>query len=281
MYIKEALELASNELKKSSTPSLDARLLLGFAINMTHEQLLLNYNKPLSKAEQNIFLQLVSRRQAMEPIAYILGKQEFYGLDFVVNENVLIPRPDTELLIDVMLDDYKKNFRNKEVSILELGSGSGAISITLAKEISSAKITALDISEKALEVSRQNAEIYNVSNKIEFIQSNWYGALETNYYDYIISNPPYISFQEQDEMSEETILFEPEIALYAQDDGLCDYKIIIAAAHQYLKPKGKLLLEMGYTQKDSLSYVLKQNNFNTLNVYNDLSDHARVIVAEF
>lgn len=281
MYIKEALLVASREFKKSSTPSLDARLLLGFAINMTHEQLLLNYNKSLSKAEQNIFLQLVSRRQSMEPIAYILGKQEFYGLDFIVNENVLIPRPDTELLIDVMLDDYKKNFCNKEVSILELGSGSGAISITLAKEMSSAKITALDISEKALEVSRQNAKIHNVFNKIEFIQSNWYEALDTNYYDYIISNPPYISLQEQDEMSEETILFEPDIALYAQDDGLSDYKIIIATAHQYLKPKGKLLLEMGYTQKDSLSYVLKQNNFNTLNVYNDLSGHARVIVAEF
>jgi release factor glutamine methyltransferase len=279
MQIREALKFATNKLIHSSTASLDARLLLGFAMNMTYEQLLLNYDKNLSPTLDNKFLKLVDRRENMEPIAYILGKQEFYGLEMLVNESVLIPRPDTELLIDIMLDECN-NLGSEEISILELGTGSGAISIALAHSIITAKITALDISESALEIAQINAKKHNILEQIKFIQSDWYQNLEESKYDYIISNPPYIASNEQMQMAKETRMFEPDLALYAADNGLANYKIIIESASKYLKPQGKLLLEIGYLQRDMLFEILQQNSFNMLKIHTDLAGHDRVIVAK-
>ena len=176
MQIREALKFAIVQLSNSSTPSLDARLLLGFAMNMTYEQLLLNYDQSLSQIAEDEFLKLIDRRQNMEPIAYILGKQEFYGLELIVNDAVLIPRPDTELLIDVMLDQCSSSM-SEEVTILELGTGSGAIAIALAHSIITAEITALAISDAALEIARINAKTHQVVEQIKFIQSDWYQNL--------------------------------------------------------------------------------------------------------
>lgn len=281
MQVREALKFASEKLYKSSTPSLDARLLLGAAMNLTYEQLLLSYDKNLSQDIEDKFLQLVDRRESLEPIAYILGVQEFYGLEFIVNTNVLIPRPDTELLIDLMCKDCAAHAVNEEISILELGTGSGAISIALANEIITSKITAIDISDSALEVARANAKKHNLSAQIEFIQSDWYQNLEPQKYDYIISNPPYIAQDEKAQMAEETYMFEPSLALYAADNGLADYKIIIASANKYLKPQGKLLLEIGYLQKDLLSDLLQEYGFVALSVNTDIAGHDRVVVAKF
>ncbi|MDP5020397.1 MAG: peptide chain release factor N(5)-glutamine methyltransferase [Rickettsiaceae bacterium] len=278
MQIREALKFAIVQLSNSSTPSLDARLLLGFAMNMTYEQLLLNYDQSLSQIAEDEFLKLIDRRQNMEPIAYILGKQEFYGLELIVNDAVLIPRPDTELLIDVMLDQCSSSM-SEEVTILELGTGSGAIAIALAHSIITAAITALDISDAALEIARINAKTHNVVEQIKFIQSDWYQNLGSEKYDYIISNPPYIAYEEQEHMSEATRRFEPELALYAADNGLVNYKTIIASASKYLKPKGKLLLEIGYLQKEMLFEILQQHDFNTYKVHTDLAGRDRVIVA--
>jgi release factor glutamine methyltransferase len=279
MQIREALKFATNKLIHISTASLDARLLLGFAMNMTYEQLLLNYDKNLSPTLDNKFLKLVDRRKNMEPIAYILGKQEFYGLEMLVNEAVLIPRPDTELLIDIMLDECN-NLGSEEISILELGTGCGAIAITLANYIITAEITALDISESALEIAQINAKKHNVLEQVKFIQSDWYQNLEESKYDYIISNPPYIARDEQMQMAEETRMFEPEIALYAADNGLANYKIIIESASKHLKPQGKLLLEIGDLQRDMLFEILQKNGFNMLKIHTDLAGHDRVIVAK-
>jgi release factor glutamine methyltransferase len=280
MQIREALKLAIIQLSHSSTPSLDARLLLGFAMNMTYEQLLLNYDKNLSQTAEDEFLKLIDRRQNMEPIAYILGKQEFYGLELIVNDAVLIPRADTELLIDIMLDQCS-SIMSEDVSILELGTGSGAIAIALAHSIITAEITALDISEAALQIAQINAKKHNVLEQIKFIQSDWYQNLGTNKYDYIISNPPYIAHEEQEQMAEETRMFEPELALYAADNGLANYKIIIASASKHLKPQGKLLLEIGYLQRSSVLEILQQHDFNILKIHTDLAGCDRAIMAAY
>lgn len=281
MQVKEALKLASEKLCTSSTPQLDSRLLLCSAMNVTHEQLLLGYNQNLTDTIENKFFQLVSRRQSMEPIAYILGEQEFYGLKFIVNKDVLIPRPETELLIDTLVEDCLKHSDNKEISILELGTGSGAIAIALASVIPTAKITALDISNEALIVAKRNADINKVSGQINFIQSNWYQNLELKKYDYIISNPPYIDRSEKEQMAKETYMFEPELALYAEDNGLANYEIIVSSASKYLKPYGKLLLEIGYLQKKQLFGMLQKNGFTTLKSIPDLSGHDRIIMASY
>ncbi len=279
MKIREALQFASKKLYKSSTANLDARLLLAFATNSTHEQLLLNYDKEISQSLKAKFMQLVNRRQSMEPIAYIVGYQEFYGLEFIVDKNVLIPRPDTELLIDLILNYYNKYNKNKNISILELGTGSGAIAITLANQITKSTITAVDISSSALEIAKQNSEKHNVVNQIFFKKSNWYQNLRSKQYDYIVSNPPYIAKEEKHQMAYETMHFEPDIALYSTDNGLADYKKILSEAKQYLKPNGKLLLEIGYKQKPFLSNLLQEYDFTKLNTYSDLANHDRVIVA--
>lgn len=280
MQIREALKEASKKLYKSSTPDLDARLLLSTATASTYEQLLLNYYKELPVDLENFFFMLVARRESMEPVAYITGKQEFYSLDFIVNNNVLIPRPDTELLVDILINDCNRRSGGKDITILELGVGSGAISISLATHIATSKIIALDISNDALEVARTNAQIHNVQEQVNFIKSDWYTSLGTEKYDYIVSNPPYISQREKGQIAKETYLFEPDLALYASDDGLNAYKSIIASAHRHLKSHGKLILEIGYLQKEALINIFKEYTFTELDIKQDLSRYDRVIIAK-
>jgi len=280
MQIREALKEASRKLHKSSTPDLDARLLLSTATASTYEQLLLNYDKELPVDLKKKFFNLVARRESMEPVAYIIGKQEFYGLDFIVNKNVLIPRPDTELLVDIVINDCNRRSADKAITILELGVGSGAISITLATQIVTSEITALDISNDALEVARTNAQIHNVQKQVNFIKSDWYASLDAEKYDYIVSNPPYISQREKGQIAKETYVFEPDLALYASDDGLAAYKVIIASAHRYLKPHGKLILEIGYLQKEALINIFKKYAFTELDIKQDLAGYDRVIIAK-
>ena len=277
MKIQAALKFAAANLQQSSTPILDARLLLGKVTGMEVEELLLKYDKNLSAGERQEFLRLVSRRKKKEPIAYILGKQEFYGLDFIVNKHVLIPRPETELLIDLVMGDYNSSSK-ENISILDLGTGSGAIAVAFAKFIANAKITAIDISDDALTVAKDNATKHNVAKQIEFIKSNWYENLGSKKYDYIVSNPPYVARAERPEIADETYLFEPEIALYAADNGLANYKTIISTARQYLADGGKLLLEIGYLQKNALAEILKEYGFG-FEIKTDLAGHDRVIVS--
>jgi len=280
MQIREALKKAADQLVKSATPTLDARLLLTMAISATYEQILLNYDKELDTTSEIAFFELITRRQLMEPIAYIIGKQEFYGREFVVDKNVLIPRPETELLVDIIVNDYNRHLANKSVEILELGSGSGAICISLACEIITAEITASDISDAALNVAKINAKKHNVAQQITFVKSDWYDNLPVKQYDYIVSNPPYISRTEKNQIAEETYLFEPDIALYAEEGGLSSYKAIISNAAKYLKPDGKLILEIGYLQKASIIEILQRHKFLNCTAWQDLAGYDRVIITE-
>jgi release factor glutamine methyltransferase len=277
MQIKTALKIAAAQCCNSSTPALDARIMLCHVLLISHAQLLMKYNEELSKQEADDLFALVKRRIALEPIAYIIGKQEFYGRDYLVNNKVLIPRPETELVIDSVINDYNNHAR--EIKILELGTGSGVIAITLAREILLSAVTAVDICLDALQIAESNAKAHKVEEKISLIHSNWYSAVNQNDYDYIISNPPYISLSEKALVATETELFEPKLALYAKDSGLKAYKEIINKAKNYLKENGKIFLEIGYRQKVAVSEILNQNGFTNIAVYQDLAGYDRVISA--
>ena len=188
MQIKQALIIAAEKCQNSSTPNLDARVILCKVLSLSYEQLLIKYNDLLSKLEEEQFFSLLERRVSMEPIAYIVGKQEFYGRDFVVDKNVLIPRPETELLVESIIEDYNTHYLGKDIKILELGTGSGAIAVTIAKEILMAEILAIDISQGALSVAQINAHKANVSSKMTFVQSDWFRNIPECKYDYIVSN---------------------------------------------------------------------------------------------
>jgi release factor glutamine methyltransferase len=281
MLIKEALSLANIELENFSSKQLDARILLGYALNITQETLLINYNKPITKNEESRFFQYIKRRKSFEPIAYIIENKEFYGINFFVDKNVLIPRPDTEILVDEIISEYKKNFSDKEITILDLGTGSGAIAVSLAILIPLSKITATDISESALKIAIKNAMLNNVVNQIEFIKSNWYSNLKDAKFEYIVSNPPYIDSADKPYMSQETLLYEPENACFADNNGLIFYDKIISEATYFLKKGGKILLEIGFNQSKSVVSVLEKHQFTEIVIIKDLSSHDRVIRATF
>ena len=285
MQIKQALKLAIEKCTSSPTPQLDARILLCHVLSLTHEQLIIKYDDLLTASQIGVFFSLVERRAALEPIAYITGNQEFYGLSFTVDKNVLIPRPDTELLVQNVIDDYKTNYDGQKndgqkIKILELGTGSGAICISIAKELSFADIIAVDISDKALHIAKINAASHEVISRINFIQSDWYDNVPKITFDYIISNPPYIAFNEQIHMSPSTILFEPSLALYALGGGLASYIDIIAQAKQFLKIKGKIFLEIGFDQGNKVGEILKDCGFNDIKIKQDIAGHDRLIMAK-
>jgi release factor glutamine methyltransferase len=279
MEIKQALILAAGKCQNSSTPNLDARVILCKVLSLSYEQLLVRYDNVLSALEEKEFLRLVDRRVSMEPIAYIMGKQEFYGRDFVVDKSVLIPRPETELLVDSIIEDYNIHHLDKNIKILELGAGSGAISVSIANEILRAEIFAVDISSEALKIAKINAYNHKVNEKIKFIQSDWFSNVGEGRYDYIVSNPPYIDYNEKS-VATGTRLFEPKLALYANDNGLAAYKTIINSASSYLKDGGKLLFEIGYKQRDKVLDILRECGFTDILTKKDLAGHDRVVIAQ-
>jgi release factor glutamine methyltransferase len=282
MEVREALTIAVKSLQNSSTPFLDARVLMAKVLSFSQEKVVLNYQMHLAKQLSEEFFQLVRRRKLMEPIAYIVGIQEFYGLEFYVDYNVLIPRPETELLVDIVICDYNLRFQNKTVSMLELGVGSGAVSITLANQISDIKITALDICNKALKIAFYNASVYGVVSKIQFVRSNWYDQLNSRY-DYIVSNPPYLVKCGDGSVlgdDKEPLSYEPNLALYADNNGLAAYEIIIGSAHKYLNYNGRLIMEFDFVKKDILVNILHKCGFELIDIKKDLSGLDRVFIAK-
>ncbi len=277
MNIKQILEWGTKECALVAVnAALEARILLCYVLGVSKEKLLLLYNDVIDEVLSAKYQKLIARRKNYEPIAYIIGNKEFYGLEFIVNRNVLIPRSETELIIDIII----KNAPQQECSILDLGTGSGAIAVTLAKYFPNAKITAVDISREALKVAQINAQNHLILNNIDFILSNWYESLPEQEFDYIVSNPPYINMDaDENLMALETKNFEPSLALYAKEKGLEAYKNIILKASQYLKPKGRVILEIGYNQAIAVMDLLKIAGFDNVESFQDLSLHDRVIIA--
>ena len=274
MKLKEVLADTAIKLSKSGIEGAarDARILTAFALEIPISELSLKINQQVSEKIIVELEKLILRRINKEPISKILGRRDFWGRTFSINENVLDPRGDTETLIDFVIEKPVK-------SVLELGTGSGAIAVTLACEWKEVHVTATDISENALSLAKINAEKFNVQNKIHFLTSDWFENVK-GAYDLIISNPPYIGLIEQDEISAEVIKYDPEIALFAGSDGMEAYKRIIPNLAKFLNPDGLVALETGASQSNQVKNMMNAVGFIDAKIVKDLSGKDRLVVAK-
>lgn len=248
---------------------LENRILLCHATGLSRIQLITQAERLLSDEEAARLEQLVQRRLDGEPIAYIVGKREFFGLDFAVSEAVLIPRPDTELIVELAIERLPAQGR-----LLDMGTGSGAIAVAVAHSRPDAAVTALDLSEAALSVARANAAGNGV--QVRFLQSDWFGALQADErFALIASNPPYIAAGDE-HLSQGDLRFEPAGALTDHADGLSALRIIIAGAPAYLLPGAWVLLEHGYDQAEAVRALLAQQGYTEVQSWRDLGGIERV-----
>ena len=270
MNIKTALTDASTLLNNDEA-AFEAQLFLQHVLNVNRAWLIAHANDALQPNIHAGFHALLARRLRGEPIAYILGYREFYGLKLKVTPDTLIPRPDTETLVDAALEKIPADYHS---SVLDLGTGTGAIALAIAKNRPAANVTALDFSEAALEVARLNAATLHITN-ITFIKSNWLGALEQQVFDLIVSNPPYIE-QTDAHLNQGDLRFEPLTALASGEDGLDDIRTIIQQAKIHLKPHGWLILEHGYNQAEHVADLLRGAGFMSIHHALDLAGIRRV-----
>jgi release factor glutamine methyltransferase len=279
MNIKTILAESTNRLNDDEA-SIEAQLLLQHVLNVNRAWLIAHQNDALEANIHAGYRALINRRANGEPIAYILGYREFYGLKLKVTPDTLIPRPDTETLVEAAL---KKIEPHLPLSICDLGTGAGAIALAIAKNRPNAQVTAVDFSDKALEVARQNAHDLTILN-CQFLQSDWLSALKLNgqnqRFDVIVSNPPYIE-QDDAHLHQGDLRFEPISALASGKDGLDDIRIIISQAKHHLKPSGWLMLEHGYNQSQTVTNLLNQAGFTNTHTFKDLGGNERVTIGSW
>ncbi len=274
--IQHCLKLATKQLSETSdSAQLDAEVLLCHVLNKDRAHLRAWPEKPLSEKQSTEFNHLVERRKSGQPVAYLLEHKEFWSREFTVCPDVLIPRPDTELLIELSLEWLKNK---PSPRIIDLGTGSGIIAITLAAERNDAEVYATDLSLQALNIAKQNADRHH-TGKIQFIHSDWFKALNSCNFDLIISNPPYID-EKDPHLTEGDVRFEPDSALIAADKGLLDIQSICANARNYLKANGSLMIEHGYQQKSAVEKIFQQYHYQHIQTHYDLAGHPRVTAAQ-
>ena len=277
MNIRQIIEKGAIELKINGIemPKTKARMLIQFISNKPRQYIIVNDQKNLEKETEETYFKCIDMLKQGMPIEHITHQKEFMKLNFYVDENVLIPRQDTEILVEEVIDITKKI---KAKKILDLCTGSGAIAVSLAKYIDNCEVTALDISPKALEIAKLNAKNNEVENKITFIESDIFGNLPLEKYDIIVSNPPYIK-KEIIKTLNKDVQREPRIALDGGDDGLDFYRKIIKESYEYLKFKGYLCLEIGYDQKKDVIQLINQED-KYINTYSkkDLFGNDRIVV---
>ena len=282
MNQKDLLISAENTLKKFNINDahIKAKRLLEYVLNQNDSQLIINSLKEVSQNKKIEYEAKIQEIINGRPLQYITNSQEFMGLNFFVNENVLIPQPDTETLVETAIKKMKSdnNNKNKPIQILDLCTGSGCIAISIAKFIKNSKIVATDISEKTLQVAKKNAVLNNVESKIEFICSNLFQNIEKQQFDYILSNPPYIETSAINNLPED-VKKEPYIALTGGEDGLKFYKEILQNAYKYLLTNGYLIIEIGYSQAEKIINIYAQNlNLETKTSIKDLAGNDRVLI---
>lgn len=279
MTIKEALNKGMIILKnnKIESPKFKARLLLQYITKKTRQHLIVYDNAQISKKEQWEYFVNIEKIVQGIPLQHITHTQEFMKMDFYVDEDVLIPRPDTEILVEETIKIAKKI---KNPIILDLCTGSGAIGISIAKNVKNSKIYAIDISEKALEIAKKNAKNLGVENQIKFIKSDLFEKIKKMKFDIIVSNPPYIKKEDMNYLSEE-VQKEPGIALDGGYDGLEFYRKIIAQAQEYLKLDSYLCFEIGYDQKiDVIEIIESEKKYKDTYSKKDLYGNDRIIITK-
>ena len=279
MTIYEAIKKGMIDLKVKNIeePKLKARILMQYILNKERQYILVHDNEELTKEQLEKYFLCIKKIASGIPLQHITNLQEFMKLNFYVDENVLIPRPDTETLVEEVI---KISTKVRAKKILDLCTGSGAIAVSLAKYLENVQITAIDISNKALQVAIRNAKNNNVEEKITFIESDLFTDIAKEKYDIIVSNPPYIKSNVIPNLNEE-VRKEPYIALDGGLDGLNFYKKIIKDGYEYLKYKGYLCLEIGYDQKEEVEQIIK-NDGKYFNTYSkkDLYGNDRIIVTQ-
>lgn len=280
LTVLEAIKLTANylESKGIESPRVNAELLLSSILKCKRLDLYLKFDRPLSDDEKNKYREYMSRRANREPVQYIIGEVEFYGLQFKVNKNVLIPRQETETLIDSILNKCRDK---SNLKILDIGTGSGNIAITLAKNLVEPVITAIDISEDALFLAKENTELNDVSDVIKFKHQDILKDMPVyEHYDLIVSNPPYVELKEYDTIQEEIKTYEPRIAVTDEADGFKYYERICEIGTEHLNPGGHLFLELGHKSKDRVSEIMHKFNYVNIETVNDYLDIPRVIFGE-
>lgn len=277
MKISDALILAQKKLQQVNveSPAIDALLLLKHVTSFSKEKIIFNPNLELNENQLENFWRTISRREAREPVSHILEQREFYGLDFFVNNNVLDPRPDSESLIELVLKMFPDKKQN--LQILELGVGSGCLSITLLKNFVNAAGSGVDISLKALEIAQKNSVTHQLQNRFYLQQSDLFANVVAQKFDLIISNPPYIAAAEIENLAAEVRLFEPRLALDGGVDGLDFYRRIANESAQFLKPEGLVVVEVGHDQKQAIVDIFMRQQFKLKRVQQDLAGVERVL----
>ena len=277
MNIQTVLNQASKILNNSSNASfkLDSEILLSEVIKKNRQYLILNSNEELKKENIKLFNYLLKRRKKGEPIAYLINKKEFWKQNFYINQNVSIPRPDTELLVEETLKLFNVN---SKLNILDIGTGSGCILLSILNERKSFYGTGIDISKKAINVARFNAKMHQLSNRATFYNSDVDKFL-IGKYDLILSNPPYIKQKDLKYLEVDIKDFEPKLALDGGKDGFSKITKVISKTSTLLKRNGKFILEIGFGQKNRILNILKKNNFFINKVLKDYGKKDRCIIS--
>ena len=277
MNIGNTLKEGINILKKNKiiNPQLDVEILLSKLINKDKKYLILNPKEILNPEKLDIFKSLIERRKKGEPIAYLINKKAFWKNEFFVNKHVLIPRPDTELLVEKILKTCSKK---TQLQILDIGTGSGCILLSLLKERSKDYGTGIDISKKSINVSKINAKLLNLSNRAKFFHSS-IDNFNSGKYDLIVSNPPYIKLLNLKYLEKDVVNFEPKLALNGGLDGFSEIRAVICKAGGLIKKKGKLILEIGFNQKNKVKEILKKQGFYVNHTFRDHGNNDRCIIS--
>ena len=276
MIIQTAINEGSLKLRKNNIKSsiIDSEILMSKVLKKTREYILLYSNKDISTAEFDNFKHLINERTNGKPIAYLIGKKFFWKYEFKINKDVLIPRPDTELIVEETLK-LTKNRNN--IKILEIGSGSGCIILSILNERKDFTGIGIDISKKCIDLSKKNTLKIGLKNNIKFLKSN---VDNFNYgkYDLIISNPPYINQYDLKYLEKDIVNFEPKLALNGGQDGLSEIRKVIKKSSELIKIKGKLILEIGFDQKERVKKLLNKKGFYINRIAKDLAKNDRCII---
>jgi release factor glutamine methyltransferase len=279
MQLKQALTAAVDRLESSDvgSPRMNAEVLLMFVLGVNRAYLYAHPERELTAEEECGYDEVLARRATGMPSQYITGHQEFWGLDFIVSPAVLIPRPETEHLVETVLELARDDPHPK---IVDVGTGSGCIALALAHEWKGAEVYAVDLSAEALEIAHANAVRLQLDRRVRFLRSNVLEALvNTSDFDFVVSNPPYVGFDEADKVQKSVRDFEPRMAVFAGEQGLDVIGPLVRQAHGVLKPGGWMALEIGYSMRDAVTNLLSPTMWEDVRVVPDLQGIPRVIAA--
>ena len=286
--IRNILKSAIEKLKKSEIefPEINADTLLAYVISCDRTNLYTNPDDLINDSDICKYNELIHKRASHVPLQYITKRVEFMSLDFVVDEGVLIPRPETEILVEAVIKKTdNKLYHDRKITIIDIGTGSGNIAVSLAKNISNVMVYASDISREALSIANENVIRHDVTDKIHLLHGNVFESFSSNVkkeqVDFIVSNPPYVSKSESKNLEPELIDHEPLLALIGGEDGLFFYKQIIKDAADWIKPGGYLIIEIGETQANSIIKLMQNElHYDEIEIINDLQGKERIISAK-